>query len=1116
MKKKLKPKVFGSHHLLDEPTFKKIFKTMRITILCFFLGLAQVMAVETYAQMTKLSMKVNNEPLEQVLKFIEDESEFFFLYNRDLIDVEQKVSVLAQDKTIKSILDEVLTGTDISFAVYDRQIVLTNTSVINEMVAQQKSVSGKVTDRNGQPLPGVTVVVKGTTQGTVTNADGNYNIANIPDDAVLQFSFVGMKTKEVAIEGKTLINITMEVDAIGIEEVVSIGYGTRKKADLTGSVVRADIKFFKDQPNTSITQALQGSVPGLSIGAATMAGVDPYLFIRGSNSFSGSSRPLIILDGVIFRGDLVDINTNDIESVDVLKDASAKAIYGSQAANGIIIITSKNGEKNKEPVFNFSSYYAIQNPSNRLTPLNRDEYIAKTGQYYYEKAFLAPDYTQADPTFDPTKYFAHSTTLDGFNNGTNTDWLDLTTQNGSISNTNLSMAGNSNKLNYYLSSEYFKQKGYIKNDQYERISLRSNLENHVTDWMTIGMQTFVTSGDYSGVPANLQTAYLLNPLVEPYNADGSLKKYVLGGLINPLKNLEIDDFDKRLNLFGNFSANFIVPFVKGLSYKINYAVNYRTQRNYQGNSWANNDTGSAYKINDMSQDQTLDNVITYKGQFNKKHIFDATLLYGYEKREGEGTGSSVSNFLSTVLSYNSLESGDTKTRSISSAAWEEYGLYQMARVNYKYSDRYLTTFSIRRDGFSGFGSNKKFGLFPSLALAWVASNEKFVANTLPWVNTLKVRGSYGSSGNRTVGRYATLAKVAADYVYVFGDTGTPAYGKVISALANNDLGWETTTGLNVAIDFGILKNRVSGSIEYYNTDTKDVLFNVNLPQMTGFNSITTNIGKIANQGVEASITSVNVKNTNFTWQTTLNYSKNENKIVSILGRDDNEDGVEDDLIANSLFIGKSVGTIYDYKVIGIYQIGDDLPAGRRPGHYIIEDVNGDGLIKPEDDRQFLGASVAGYRFSLLNTFTYNNWSLSFFINSVQGGKNDYLCDVNPRRASGWYKAGDFSYVNSVKELDFWYPNNPDAKFSVGRYDDPINPNIYKPRSFVRLQDVNLTYKIPVEKLKLGVDALDVFFSGKNLYTWTNWIGTDPETGESFNITAAPVMTGYSLGFNLTF
>jgi TonB-dependent starch-binding outer membrane protein SusC len=1107
------------------PPLKKLIMELKLAILVIVVSVSNVFASNSYSQVAKVSLDMKNTSLEQVMDEIESQSEFYFIFNQKQIDVNRVVDIQVDNKLITDILPGLFNGTNINYAVLDRKILLTTDPLDNSILPvasgtelQQKQITGTITDKDGNPLAGVNVVVTGTTTGTMSDIAGKYNIEVAQGAKSLTFTFIGMEPQVISIGTMTQINLTMAESSIGLDEVVVIGYGTMKKSDLTGSVQRADLKLFKDQPNTSIIQSLQGTVPGLNVGAVTAAGQDPSVSIRGKISFSGSSSPLVVVDGVVYHGSYVELNQNDIESIDILKDASSKAIYGSQAANGVILITSKKGKKEAKPVFNFSSYYAIQTPSSILHPLDRQGFIDHIGWVEYDNAYLAPDYTQPNSAFNPTNYMTYGPeTLEGFNNGTNVDWLDLATQNGSLSNNNVSMTGSTGKTSYFLSAGYTKQKGYLKNDEYGKINIRANFDNDVTKWLNIGMQTFLTSGDYSGAAANLSYANLVNPLDAAYNEDGSLRTYVLGGITNPLLNLKIDDFDKRLNLFGNFTANFTIPFVKGLSYKINYSTNYRNQRQYQFNPYGANETGSSYKYNDYSQDQSLDNIVTYKRLFGEKHDLNVTMVYGYEQRDGENTLASGAMFVNKVLGYNGLEYGDVNSRSVESGAWNENSLYQMGRLNYKYNDRYIATLTIRRDGFSGFGTNKKFGTFPSAALGWVMSKEQFIANALPWVSNLKLRVSYGSSGNRTVQRYATLAKVQSDFVYEFGDGGSSAYGQSIYSMANNNLGWETTKGSNVGLDFGLFKNRLSASIDYYNTNTSDVIFDMNIPNITGFSTITTNIGSIDNSGIEGSISGVIIQKSDFTWTATVNFSKNNNKIVSILGVDANKDGKEDDLVANSLFIGQALGTIYNYNVEGMYQIGDALPSGYHAGNYMIEDLNSDGKITSESDRKILGTSNPLYRFSISNSFNYKNWGLTFFINSIQGGKNDYMADNNPvHGGGGWWNSSNIRVVNVPKEFDYWYPANAGAKFGNAKYDDPINPNLYRSRSFIRLQDVNLTYKVPVKLLNNAVDELSIFFSGKNLLTLTNWIGVDPETGAGFNIGASPVMKSYSFGLNLTF
>ncbi len=1093
----------------------QILRIMRLTLFFLLIGAIQLFAEDSYAQSKKLTLDMENVKVENILDEIENRSEFYFLYNQKMVDVDFTTTAKFKDKSIFEALDQLFEGRNISYEVVGRQIILSD--VNTSLFQQQKTVTGKVVDAKGEPIPGASIVIKGTSTGTITDMEGAFKLSSISEDATLIFSFVGMTTVEVEVAGKTRFDIVLKEAMHGLDEVVVVGYGTMKKSDLTGSVTRANIEVFRDQPNTSITQSLQGTVPGLNIGAVTGAGGEASLTIRGRNSLSGSTSPLIVLDGVIYRGSLIDINSNDIQSVDVLKDASSKAIYGSQAANGVLIITTKTGRQAQKPSFTFSSYYSTSEPSNRLHPLDRDGYIAKTSGMYWEQAFVGPDYTTPNTAFDPVPTWSMEQIQEGYANGTNTNWMDLVTQDPFIYNVNASMTGNTDKLSYFLSAGYTDEANWAKNDTYDKINVRANFETEVASWLKIGMQTFVSSGDYSGVAADIRNGMIFSPLVEPFNEDGTLNLYPVGNDRNPLAVLDIDNLDKRLNLFGNFYATFDVPYVEGLSYKINYSTNYRTGRTFQFDPYGYNQTGSAYKYNSLSVDETLDNLISYVRTFNGRHSVNATLVYGYEGRNGESTTAETGEYLNQTLGYNSLQSGNVDKQYANSGAWEEFSLYQMGRLNYKLDDKYIATVTVRRDGFSGFGSNKKFGIFPSAALAWVASNEQFVQEAIPWANHLKVRGSYGSSGNRTVGRYSTLAKVSGGYEYVYGDGGSSSYGQSINSLANNDLGWETTTGMNVGLDFGVLNSRINGSLDYYSSKTEDILFNVNIPSITGFSSVSSNIGELANRGFEFSINSLNVKEGVFNWSTTLNFSTNTNEIVSILGRDDDGDGKEDDLIANKLFIGKSIGTIYDYVVDGKYQIGDDIPSGYYPGNYILKDLDDKEGITAAGDRDFIGNSDPAYRFSLLNEFKYKDWSLSVFLNSIQGGKDHYLGNNSAKKAEFGWQYYTMATFNTVEEFDYWTPSNPNGEYSGLRYGDPIDPNIYRDRSFVRLQDVNLSYNIPSHVLaKYSIDNLRLFISGKNLYTWTKWKGTDPETGAGFQTGAYPVMRSYSIGVNLTF
>ena len=1081
----------------------------------------------------EIALDVKNSTVLHLFKVIESKTDFKFSLDRTELKPELRTTISISNQKIKvsDVLIEVSKKCGLRFMQVNNTI---NVKKIEKSKADDREdtiqvielldVSGKVIDETGEGLPGVSVLEKGTTNGTVTDIDGNYSLS-VQSGAILVFSFVGYATQEIFVGDQSIIDISMESDIALLSEIVVVGYGTQKRSDVTGSVASANIDAFRDQPNVSIIQSLQGTVAGLNVGAVTNAGENPSLSVRGRNTFARDENgqligndPLIVLDGIIYRGSLIDINPSDVASVDVLKDASSQAIYGSQAANGVILITTKTGKKEKKPVFNFSTAYTMQTPSSNLTPLNRQEYLDRNANIY---GYLSddindPGFTQRDPDFDPRTSFTIPAIIEGFDDGTDTDWLDLATQNASLYNANVSMAGSTEATSYFISAGYTDQKGYLRNDTYNRVNLRANFETDITDWFSLGMQSFVSAGDYSGQAANLRNATIFSPLVKPYDEEGNLIPFPMDGSDpNPLIGLEVDNLDKRLNLSGTFYGEVRVPFIEGLSYRLNVSTNHRTRRFYNFNRFEQSGQGSARKFHDFNRDRTIDNIITYSRRFNDIHDVNVTLLYGHENRIGDNTDARAGTFLNPVLGYNSLEGGDNDRRDVRSGAYEENALYQLGRLNYQLKDKYLITLSVRRDGFSGFGTNNKFGTFPSAAVGWVLSNEDFFANFASKIDNLKLRASYGSSGNRSVGRYQTLARVNAGFEYVFGDRS--AFGQRIAELANDDLGWETTTGLNLGLDFGIFDNRITGEVNYYDTKTEGILVNIALPRVSNFADITSNIGEVENHGLEITLSSVNMKVNDFTWKSTVIFSRNRNQIASIRGVDNDGDGVEDDDISSSLFIGESIRAIYGYTIDGIYQVGDEIPDGFQPGNYIIRDQNSDNEITPLDDRTILGYAEEDYRFSILNELTYKRFGLGIFINSIQGGKDFYKAFNEPVLTEAAWGSGVIQNFNSVKEFDFWTPANTGAQYAGVRNTTQRDPRQLQQRSFVRLQDVNLSYSLPENLLrKYGVNNARVFFSAKNLITLTDWEGVDPETGAGFATWASPVMRSYSLGLNMTF
>ncbi|MEP7109920.1 MAG: SusC/RagA family TonB-linked outer membrane protein [Ferruginibacter sp.] len=979
--------------------------------------------------------------------------------------------------------------------------------------AQDRTITGTVTaDDTKQPIPDVSVMIRGTTLGTATDANGRFSIKAQSGSTELELSHKNYATQIIAI-GSGVVDVSMALVSQELNEVVVIGYGDVKRKEITGAVSTANLKAFRESPNVSLLGSLRGTVPGLNVGTTTSAGQDPKFSIRGVNSISGNQSPLIVMDGIIYRGTINEINPNDIESIDVLKDASSSAVYGAQAANGVVLITSKKGKKG-EPTINYSGKYVSREAAHVPVYYKGSDY----GQLFLDWDWIntrtGPDYTTPVPNVDVTQYMFIPERIN-WNQKRYTDWWDIITQKGQMYESDISISGANDKTSYFLSGSFSNQQDVVINDKYKRVSMRINLENKVTDWLKIGTNTFLSDNNYSGAEPDTWLGYHTSILGYPYNNDGTLTINPSGYFFrNPLFPTEVDDFEKNLQVN---TLNYVVvnlP-VKGLTYRLNYGNRFSMYRNYYFDPHYSNDAGEAVKRVQNFHDWTLDNIISYNRDFNK-HSIGVTLLYGREERSAEGDSARGEGFPNQALGYNSLESASTRTAF--SDKWDEASLYQMGRVNYMYNNRYQIGFTIRRDGFSGFGENKKFGVFPSVSLGYVLSSTSLFKD-ISQISYLKLRGSYGASGNRTVGRYQTLATVTLRPGYVFGDGSSVVNSQYISSLGNPDLGWETTTGLNLGLDFEILNRRLRGNIEYFNSNTRDLLYNIALPTVTGFQNVATNIGKMHNSGFEFQLTSSNVRTKKFEWRTSLNFSTVKNEVRSILGLDLNGDGKEDDLVASSLFLGKSLGTIYDYRIVGMYQIGDnDIPSGYKPGYYRLEDRDKNNVVDPAD-RDFLGRSEPAYRVGLLNEFEYKGLTLRVFLNSVQGGKHGYYASNSPNID------GDNIIPptkNQPKEWNYWTPENPNAEYPALNYLPPIGGYVYRQRNFVRLQDVTLSYHVTAPFLKkLKIKELRVFVNGQNLHTWTKWKGWDPETGAGLAETAdpdtrgRPLIKSYTFGLNMS-
>lgn len=973
----------------------------------------------------------------------------------------------------------------------------------------KRKISGKVVDdATGEGLIGVTIATKGTQEGTITDVEGNFTIS-VSNGAMLEISYVGYKKQTIVIKNQQYLDLRMHPDNEMLDEVVVIGYGSMKKSDLTGAVVSANIKDFEKSPNTNILQSLQGTVPGLNIGQVTAAGSSPSIQVRGTNTLSGNGSVLIVLDGIIYTNSLSSINPNDIESVDVLKDASATAVYGAQAANGVLLITTKRGKTGRTKV-DFSSSYTVSTPTKNLRPMNRQEFLDFTKEFYYDKAYIGPDYTTPNPDFNVADYLPSPTMLDDSQpdgiSAKDYSWWDEGTQTGSIFENRLSLSGGSEDMSYLISFSNTEQQGYLINDDFSRNSIRVNLDVKPYKWLKVGVQSFASFVNQDGASPSSQGLIQQSPMIEPYDEEGNLIPYPFNTVAtNPFMQSDVDDKERHNYFFANVYAEVQLP-IKGLTYRFNYGNNYRIDEHHCANKYGASMEGEAYKHHTTYYDWTFDNILNYNATFGH-HDIAATFLYGASERKESYTSALSQKFLRLSLGFDALELGTNQF--VDSNAWSEALLYQMARLNYKFMDRYLLTATVRRDGFSGFAENNKAAIFPSVALGWVMSEEEWFK--VDWVNNLKLRGGWGISGNQT-SRYKSLSRMETKAGYVFGDGGeTENYQRVVS-MGNNDLKWEKTAGINFGLDFAVLNNRINGSLEFYQTTTRDLLYDMVIPTITGFGTVSSNIGKIKNKGVEFIITSHNFATRDFEWSTTFNISANRNKIVSLLGKDADGDGKEDDLTSSGLFIGEPISAIYNYQIDGIWQLNDEIPTGYHPGNYRIVDTDGKEGITT-DDRIILGKKDPAYRLGLLNKFRYKDLTLSFFINSIQGGKDGYMA-----ANSGSLNRGDVNHrlYNRISEMgaDYWSPNNPNATYARYSQAPSINPTRYQQRNFVRLQDVTLGYNLPKKWTKsIGIENVNLYVNGKNLLTFTKWKGWDPEAAQDYN--GRPVLKSFTFGLNVT-
>lgn len=970
--------------------------------------------------------------------------------------------------------------------------------------AQKFTIKGTVSDESGAPLPGATVLIKGTTIGTTTGADGKYTLDVNTANDILVFSFVGYTLKEAPVRNQTTVNVTLTPDLLGLQEVIVVGYGTQKKSDITGTVASLPQERLAMAPNVNITQAIQGSIAGVQVSTSSTGAVPGQtILVRGRNSITANNDPLIIVDGIPYGGSLTDVNPNDVKSIEVLKDASAAAIYGSRGANGVILVTTKEGVEGKA-TFSYDGKYIITD----VTKVNR----MLTGPEFYD--------------FKMTRNAASMTAseVQVYNDGTWQDWIGLAVRQGQTQEHNLTVSGATKDTKYYFGVGYTGIKGVAINDNFNRFSSRINVETKIADWLSIGTRTQFTFDDAGGVESNFSSCLNTNPLSTAYDQYGNLTVFPWPDNIivgNPLQNLLYDNLDKQYQILSNNYAIVNFPFVKGLSYRLNTGIRARfTDRaEYRGRDTQSGlaAQGDASIDNGVSNNLVIENILSYSRDFGSHTIF-ATGLYSYEGYDGRTNSIDATNFPNDILSWYGVGQAAVVVPSISYS--ETSLISQMLRLNYSYASRYLLTLTVRRDGYSGFGSDTKWGVFPSAALGWNLANESFfpLKNTF---NSLKLRASYGLNGNQAIGAYESLPKF--NVANMSTNSGT-VVGYKPSAMGISDLGWESSATLNLGFDFGMFKDRISGNFNWYLTNTSDLLLarsisvnhgitpNTHLPSWK-HPSVTQNVGETQNTGVEVVVDSRNIVKGKFQWNMSANFSYNKNKIVSLYGVKD-EDGNEVDDISNKWFIGEPIRVNYDYVWDGVWQLNEADTAlyGTHPGFVKLKDTNGDKILDAKD-RQIIGQLDPSILWGLTNVFTYSNFTLSIFIHGVSGSTvQNYLMNDDVQGAEVRY--------NTLKK-NWWTPTNPTndwiANALLANNMSGASGRIYERPDFVRIKDISLSYDVPKGVIgKIGLNKLKVFVTGRNLFTFTQWTGMDPDLVDENAQRRIPMQKEYVFGLSFGF
>ena len=1010
--------------------------------------------------------------------------------------------------------------------MYAPQAMAVDTQSVSPAVQQSKKVTGRVNDSQG-PLIGATVMVKGTSNGVVTDIDGNFNL-NAAPGSTLVISYVGYVTQEITVGNQSFISVNLKEEGRVLNDVVVIGYGTQRKEAVTGSVASVKGDMLREVPAGDVTNALQGRVAGVQMmQTSSKPGASMQIRVRGSRSLTASNDPLIVLDGIPFAGTISDIDPNNIKAMDILKDASATAIYGSRGANGVIMITTYKGMQDQEPVVKYNMYVGFKKNFARYPMMNGDQ-LKRLREV---SGLYQPVYTNGDEE-----------------EGMNTDWQDMLFKTAFTTNQDLSVSGGTAKSAYNVGISYFKDEATIPTQNFKRYAMHAALDQEIGKYLKVGFSTNTNYSITNNANLGIYNTLSCSPLINPYNADGTLKPVVHMEKDNQwtytrdrIENLgdSYKDQTTGLGTYNNFYGEIKCPWVSGLKYRVNLGLNYRHNKNgsytgtgvFSDSPSANSGAGNG---NSTMWNWAIEHMLTYDKTFGD-HTINAVALYSAEKNHYESTYMSASQLFDDRLLWYNLGYSESTSINPGNQNYNESGLVSMmARVMYSYKDRYMISATVRQDKSSRLAPGHRVHTYPAVSLGWNIAKENFMQN-VKWVDNLKLRAGYGETSNQSVDPYKTLGRLASR-PYNFGPTGY-ATGFYVSELPNTELGWEYSQTYNFGVDFSLFNGRLTGTAEYYTQKTKELLMSVGLPSTSGVGSYMANVGKTENKGFELSLNGVIIDNLNgWTWEAGINWYTNKNKIIELADGSERDEG-------NGWFVGHSINCVYDYEKIGIWQKDEEelrkiMEPGGSVGMIKVKGgYNEDGTPRAinSSDRQIIELDPS-WEGGFNTRVAYKNWDLSAVASFRHGGK----------LISTLY--GSSSYLNMMTgrrnnvDVDYWTEDNPTNKFPNPA--GPIsndNPKYgttlgFFSGSYLKFRTITLGYNFKGDWMKkAGISALRAYATVTNPFVlfspYHDESGMDPETNSRGNENQAaaayaskvlvvgfntPTTRNYLFGLNVTF